>query len=100
MAERESDTLLDTLFRVTSVLEHQYRHRWEPNMMVFWDNRSTRHAAVHDYYPQRRLMERVTINGDRPQGSGEVAKVSELRKFKMPPLMSLKGRAVRQHERG
>ena len=100
MAERESDTLLDTLFRVTSVLEHQYRHRWEPNMMVFWDNRSTRHAAVHDYYPQRRLMERVTIKGDRPQGSGEVAKVSELRKFKMPPLMSLKGRAVRQHERG
>ena len=99
MEERESRTLLDTLFRVTSVLEHQYRHRWEPNMAVFWDNRSTQHAAVHDYYPQRRLMERVTIKGDRPRGTGEVAKASELRKFKMPPLMSFQARAVRQHER-
>lgn len=99
MEERESRALLDTLFRVTSVLEHQYRHRWEPDMVVFWDNRSTQHAAVHDYYPQRRLMERVTIKGDRPQGSGEVASASELRKFKMPPLMSLKERALRQHER-
>jgi taurine dioxygenase len=99
MEERESRALLDALFRVTTVLEHQYRHRWEPNMVVFWDNRSTQHAAVHDYYPQRRLMERVTIKGDRPQGTGEVAKASELRKFKMPPLMSLKERALRQHER-
>jgi len=98
MEERESRTLLDTLFRVTTVLEHQYRHRWEPNMIVFWDNRSTQHAAVHDYYPQRRLMERVTIKGDRPQGTGEVAEVAELRKFKMPPLMSFRERARRQHE--
>jgi hypothetical protein len=44
-------------------------------------------------------MERVTIKGDRPHGTGEVAQAAELRKFKMPPLMSLKGRAVRQHER-
>jgi taurine dioxygenase len=99
MEERESRALLDTLFRVTSVLEHQYRHRWEPDMVVFWDNRATQHAAVHDYYPQRRLMERVTIRGDRPRGAGEVADVSELRKFKMPPLMSLTDRALRQHER-
>jgi taurine dioxygenase len=99
MEERESRALLDALFRVTAVLEHQYRHRWEPDMVVFWDNRSTQHAAVHDYYPQRRLMERVTIKGDRPQGTGEAAKASELRKFKMPPLMSLKERALRQHER-
>jgi alpha-ketoglutarate-dependent taurine dioxygenase len=99
MEERESRTLLDTLFRVTSVLEHQYRHRWEPDMVVFWDNRSTQHAAVHDYYPQRRLMERVTIKGDRPHGTGEVANPAELRKFKMPPLMSFGDRAVRQHER-
>jgi len=100
MEERESRTLLDTLFRATSVLEHQYRHRWEPDMLVFWDNRAAQHAAVHDYYPQRRLMERVTIRGDRPFGTGDVAKISELRKFKMPPLSSLQAtRAVRQFER-
>ena len=40
MDESESRDLLERLFRVTAVLEHQYRHRWEPNMVVFWDNRS------------------------------------------------------------
>ena len=100
LEERESWQLLDTLFRTTSVLEHQYRHRWEPNMVVFWDNRSVQHAAVHDYYPQRRLMERVTIKGDRPFGTEEVAKVSELRKFKVAQYDHLdQRRAPRQFER-
>jgi len=101
MAEHESRSLLDTLFRATSVLEHQYRHRWAPDMVVFWDNRSAQHAAVHDYYPQRRLMERVTIAGDRPVGPGAPADPAELRRFKMPPLSTLEAtRATRQHERG
>lgn len=99
MDPRESQVLLDTLFRATSVLEHQYRHRWEPNMVVFWDNRSVQHAAVHDYYPQRRLMERVTIKGDRPRGEGELAKPSELRKFKVAQYDHLdERRAKRQFE--
>jgi taurine dioxygenase len=41
MEERESRTLLDTLFRVTAIHEYHYRHRWQPDMLVFWDNRST-----------------------------------------------------------
>ena len=100
MEERESRALLDTLFRVTSVLEYHYRHRWEPDTVVFWDNRSAQHSAVHDYYPQRRLMERVTIKGDRPFGPGAPADPAELRRFKMPPITAFEGRrAVRQHER-
>jgi taurine dioxygenase len=101
MEERESRALLDTLFRVTGTLEYHYRHPWQPDMLVFWDNRSAQHSAVHDYYPQRRLMERVTIQGDRPMGPGAPADLAELRRFKMPPIASLEGRrAVRQHERG
>ena len=65
MEERESRALLDTLYRQANILEFHYRHRWEPDMLVFWDNCAVLHAAVHDYYPQRRLMERVTIKGDR-----------------------------------
>ena len=84
MEETESRTLLDTLFRTIHTLENQYRHRWQPNMIVFWDNRWVQHAAVHDYYPQRRMMERVTIKGDRPFGTGEVAPVAQIRRRKVP----------------
>ena len=76
LEEIESRTLLATLFRTINTLEYQYRHRWEPNMVVFWDNRWTQHAAVHDYYPQRRMMERITIKGDRPSGTSDRAPVS------------------------
>jgi alpha-ketoglutarate-dependent taurine dioxygenase len=101
MEEHESRALLDTLFRVTSILEYHYRHRWAPDMVVFWDNRSAQHSAVHDYYPQRRLMERVTIQGDRPKGPGAPADPAELRRFKMPPITAFEStRAPRQHERG
>ena len=98
MDEVESRMLLDRLYRLTSILEIQYRHRWEPDMLVFWDNRSTQHAAVHDYYPQRRLMERVTITGDRPKGTGEVASKESVRRLKVPPVTSFKDRPKRQHE--
>ena len=63
MEETESRALLDALFRQASVPEYQFRHHWEPHTIAMWDNRSTQHYAVHDYYPQRRYMERVTIRG-------------------------------------
>lgn len=68
MSESESHALLEQLFRQAMVPEYQIRHQWRPNTLVFWDNRSVQHYAVHDYYPQRRRMERVTIKGDRPVG--------------------------------
>lgn len=99
MEENESNMLLHRLYRLTSVLEFQYRHRWQPDMVVFWDNRSVQHAAVHDYYPHQRKMERVTIKGDRPMGTGEVAEGTALRRFKAGKEIPLKDRATRQHER-
>jgi taurine dioxygenase len=63
MDERESRMLLDTLFHQALIPEYQFRHHWAPHTLIMWDNRSTQHYAVHDYYPQRRYMERVTIKG-------------------------------------
>jgi taurine dioxygenase len=63
MDETESRSLLNTLFHQALIPEYQFRHHWEPHTIAMWDNRSTQHYAVHDYYPQRRYMERVTIKG-------------------------------------
>ena len=63
MDERESRSLLDLLFQQMLIPEYQFRHRWTPHAIAMWDNRQTVHYAVHDYYPQRRYMERVTIKG-------------------------------------
>ncbi|MCK9513725.1 MAG: TauD/TfdA family dioxygenase [Pigmentiphaga sp.] len=100
MAEDESRAILDLLYRKTLIHEYQYRHRWEPDMLVFWDNRCVQHSALHDYYPQRRLMERVTIAGTRPLPAGEAADPATLRRYLMPPISAFKtSRQQRQHER-
>jgi len=54
----------DVLFHQALIPEYQFRLHWEPHTIAVWDNRSTQHYAIHDYYPQRRYMERVTIRGD------------------------------------
>jgi len=64
----ESAALLDFLFRQAHVPEYQLRVKWQPDTLVLWDNRSVQHYAPHDYYPQRRSMERVTVSGDVPIG--------------------------------
>jgi taurine dioxygenase len=66
MRPDESRALLDFLYLQPRIPEYQFRFRWEPNSMVFWDNRPTQHYAANDYYPQRRTMHRVTIKGDKP----------------------------------
>jgi taurine dioxygenase len=81
MDERESRALLDTLFHQALIPEYQYRHQWQPHTLVIWDNRSTQHYAVHDYYPQRRYMERVTIRGGPVVGVPRAAE-SDVRKAK------------------
>jgi taurine dioxygenase len=62
----ESRALLDVLFAQAQVPEHQFRLRWAPGTIVFWDNRSTQHYAANDYYPERRRMERTAVVGDVP----------------------------------
>jgi len=68
MDERESKALLDILFQQAQIPEYQFRHHWAPHTLIMWDNRSTQHYAVNDYFPQRRYMERVTIKGGAADG--------------------------------
>jgi taurine dioxygenase len=62
----ESRAILAVLFEQAHVPEYQFRLRWEPGTIVFWDNICTQHYAANDYYPQRRRMERTAIVGDVP----------------------------------
>jgi taurine dioxygenase len=62
----ESEELLGLLCAQATVPEYQCRFHWAPDSIAFWDNRAVQHYAASDYYPQRRVMERATIIGDRP----------------------------------
>ena len=61
----QSDALLTHLYSLALVPEFQARLRWEPNTLAIWDNRSTQHYAVGDYFPQHRKLHRITITGDK-----------------------------------
>jgi taurine dioxygenase len=67
MSQAESDALLQMLYRHAQTPEFQVRFRWQKNAVAFWDNRCTQHYAVADYWPMRRVMHRVTLDGDRLQ---------------------------------
>lgn len=62
LAEME---LLQYLLRQAQIPEYQMRLHWQPNTLVMWDNRSTQHYAIQDYFPAVRRMMRATVIGDR-----------------------------------
>jgi taurine dioxygenase len=66
LPEDESRALLDELFDHSTRPEHIYRHKWQPQDMVFWDNRSLMHLAAGCPDDQRRKLYRTTIEGDAP----------------------------------
>jgi taurine dioxygenase len=66
LAQDESRAILEVLFAQAQIPEYQFRLRWAPGTIVFWDNRSTQHYAANDYYPERRRMERTAVVGDIP----------------------------------
>ena len=71
LSKEESSWLLDHLYKTAWDVEIQCRFRWQPGSVAFWDNRVCQHLAVSDYFPARRVMERVTIAGDRPYFDAE-----------------------------
>jgi taurine dioxygenase len=66
MTEEESAPLLNYLCQHAVRPEFTCRFRWQKGSIAFWDNRCVQHNAVNDYHGQRRVMHRVTIEGERP----------------------------------
>lgn len=59
---RESRSILAFLYEWIAQPEFIYSHRWEQNGIAIWDNRTTQHYALADYYPNRRTVQRVTFS--------------------------------------
>ena len=66
MTDEESAPLLEFLFRHQVKPEFTCRISWEPNAVAFWDNRCAQHNPINDYHGFRRVMHRITLQGDKP----------------------------------
>ncbi len=66
MTEEEASPILQ--FLGEHLVQHAFtcRLRWEPNMLVAWDNRLCVHQAFNDYQGYRREMYRTTVIGEVP----------------------------------
>ncbi len=62
----ESDRILKFLYQHIVSPEFTVRLNWQPETVAIWDNRSTQHKPVNDFFPQPRCLHRVTIQGERP----------------------------------
>ena len=65
MSAEDSQALLMELYVHQTQEKFQYRHRWEKDMLVIWDNRSLLHSATGGFDGYDRLLHRVTIADTR-----------------------------------
>ena len=61
MEKEASDALLLELYAHQSQDAFVYRHKWQKDMLVMWDNRSVLHSATGGYDGYDRLLHRTTI---------------------------------------
>ena len=66
-SKQESQPLLDYLYAHARQNEFTCRFNWRKGSIAIWDNRATHHCALNDYHGERRLMHRITIDGEELQ---------------------------------
>ncbi len=60
----ESAPLMQQLWEHAVSDDFTYRFRWDVGSMAIWDNRALQHCALNDYQGHRRLMHRITLEGE------------------------------------
>ena len=68
LSHHESDLLLGYLTRWASNPRFALRYRWAAGTIAMWDNRCTQHFVLDDF-DEERIIQRVTIMGDEPEGA-------------------------------
>lgn len=66
LAPSESDALLQFLYAHSVRPEFTVRYHWHAGDLGFWDNRVTQHSVVGDFGDAPRVIQRVTLRGERP----------------------------------
>lgn len=61
MDDEDARQLLRELYHWQTRDEFVYRHRWQPEMLVMWDNRSVLHRATGGFEGYDRILHRTTI---------------------------------------
>jgi taurine dioxygenase len=62
--------LIEDLTAFSAQPKYMYRHVWEPDDVLMWDNRCTVHAVTPHDPGERRVMHRTTIVGREPVMAG------------------------------
>jgi taurine dioxygenase len=68
MSAGESDVLLRFLTQWVQTPRFTVRYHWTEGTICMWDNRCTQHYVLNDF-SEERIIQRVTIAGDRPEGA-------------------------------
>ena len=84
LSHPESEALLGFLTKWVHQERFTVRHRWTVGTICMWDNRCTQHFVLNDFDTER-VIQRVTISGDEPQGDAP----------RWPPFTPKRGAASR-----
>jgi taurine dioxygenase len=68
LSHEESASLLGFLTRWATSPRFTVRYRWSQGTVAMWDNRCTQHNVLDDFEGER-LIQRVTVMGDRPEAA-------------------------------